>query len=287
MRVCLWCSFVRVSGFRWDCHGGSVTTLDPPQLIRVSSDPSERYSLLEEATWKQHLQWLVDSSKVDPALASLVNSEYFAQVLMTQSLSDYCPAIANHSINASAIPSIANKDGAGYSGTAVAEGKFDDMYSACVAKCCADVNCAAITLQTTSKNHGMPKGACQLGEPCCWLLDKDAAAAPFTDDTNATSAYVRGTPPDPDPYPVPSDPTGQYSDLLKHFATAIGAQLQTMVRETIPSGAAGDLSPCCGDGQKDASGVPVCTCGYGPDGMGGRHLLRLGADGAASTKLGW
>ena len=35
----------------WTCHGGSVTTNDPPELINIGNDPSERYPLLPAGYW--------------------------------------------------------------------------------------------------------------------------------------------------------------------------------------------------------------------------------------------
>ena len=41
----------------WTCHGGSVKTNDPPELLDVESDPAERYPLITEPDWKSHIEY--------------------------------------------------------------------------------------------------------------------------------------------------------------------------------------------------------------------------------------
>jgi hypothetical protein len=45
----------RTRDARWDCHGGSVTTNNPPELLDVESDLQERFPLLTSADWSSHV----------------------------------------------------------------------------------------------------------------------------------------------------------------------------------------------------------------------------------------
>ena len=267
-----------------------MTTLNPPQLLRISSDPSERYSLLDNATWNQHLAWLAQQTFLHagqvqgsiPSLNDLQKFDYYAEALsplLATNPTNYCPAILNGSINATTIPSTAGEADGGYSGTSLSDPTLPEaqLLNECVHKCCGDSTCAATTLQMYSLNEGSPPGSCKIGEPCCWLIDAASVKKPAMPRPNATTSYVRSGP-TPDVPVVPTDPTGQYTALLKHFEQAIAVQMQNMHRETIPEGATGDLSPCCGSGERDEFGNEICTCGY-PGRLGTRGSLGLDASG--------
>jgi len=161
----------------WTCHGGSVTTNDPPELLDVESDPAERYPLLTSAAWGAH----ITRQRADHSPTSaLWRLPYYTD---TGAL-PMCDGTGN---NVTLQPDTAF---AGYAGQSLPLGTpASEMVNLCRERCCNDTKCDAFTLQPVSMNSGMPPGSCSRGKPCCWQVNTDGEGPQAK--PNATSGIVR------------------------------------------------------------------------------------------------
>ena len=186
----------------WDCHGGSVTTLNPPQLLRISSDPAERYSLLDADTWHAHLQWLTGQRRLYNATRGTPHSLLHHGIRGSDSKSklsifsvtdDQCPSIINGSVSPASIVTVPGGILKGYAGASLplpANSSTNELLGACVRRCCEDGSCAAAVMQDVSRNQGEPPGSCALGQPCCWLVDFEHADLPPTPEVNGETVHL-------------------------------------------------------------------------------------------------
>eukprot|EP00750_Incisomonas_marina_P030542 INCI7612.4.p1 GENE.INCI7612.4~~INCI7612.4.p1 ORF type:complete len:645 (-),score=68.39 INCI7612.4:179-2113(-) len=268
----------------WDCHGGSVTTLNPPQLLRISSDPAERYSLLDADTWHAHLQWLTGQRRLYNATRGTPHSLLHHGIRGSDSKSklsifsvtdDQCPSIINGSVSPASIVTVPGGILKGYAGASLplpANSSTNELLGACVRRCCEDGSCAAAVMQDVSRNQGEPPGSCALGQPCCWLVDFEHADLPPTPEVNATIGYPRGKSPSPPIVP------GPYSNLLKKFAEVVARMNANMTREVIPGQTDLKLEPCCQSAPRIQSEAESCTCGY-PGNLAKAGRLNVPANG--------
>lgn len=225
----------------WGCHGGSVTTNNPPELLNIESDPAEEYPLLVTDLWQQHLA--SQRSTLSPT-SPLWRLQYYADI----------NALPTCDGNQTVLSHTAYE---GYAGASFPAGTASgEMVDVCRNRCCNDTNCVAFVMQTHSRNTGQPEGSCTIDEPCCWLAGAEGVKPDDPTNDNITSGIVRSVGPSPGPAPVP--PAGPYADVLRAIDEILAKHLSTMTRETLPGKPSDNLTPCCSDTPSDG----VCTCNY-------------------------
>jgi hypothetical protein len=226
----------------WGCHGGAVTTNDPPELLNIESDSAEEYALLTTDEWQHHL--LQQRKSLSP-VSPLWQLRYYAD---TGAL----PTCDGDGTNATLLP---NTSLDGYAGASLSdEASPAQLLDTCRARCCNDSACVAFVVQPHSHNTGKPDGSCAVGMPCCWLVDAEGVRAGNQVNPNATAGYVRSSAPGP-PSPPPAGP---YADVLRAIDALVAEHMRTMVREVIPGNPHAGLSPCCSSNPS----AGVCTCNY-------------------------
>ncbi len=232
----------------WTCHGGSVTTNSPPQLFRISSDPSERFDLLGSGSidWKEHLARVFAENAPSPRLPYY--SELPAQDI--QSARRHLTKSIFHNKKCDSNFTIPHSELSGYRSFALEAGiPFSEMVTLCQEQCCNDTNCSAFVMQPYSLNHGLPRGACRPAEPCCWLVDSENANQYPTASVNASVGYPRGD--------TPVGPSsGPYAQLLAKIHDIVERHLASMTRGTIPNSGHNSVGPCCSNDENN------CGCNY-------------------------
>lgn len=215
----------------WACHGGSVTTENPPLLFDVEMDMREEYSLIGAPHWDRHLARL--NAQPDAPQLPYYSDIGYKHRHTPSSNDPTCPTS----------PIFYNGTvGHGYQSHAVS-GTQEEMLAACMQSCCQTEGCCAAILQNYSENHGEPVGSCEVGKPCCWQA-KDCSPSTFQPQPNGTTVVVQG-----------GFPPSPYDDIVDKIQSIVADHLKKMVREVLPGFSNAKFQPCCG-------GEEPCTCNY-------------------------